>query len=77
LDCVVLAAGVLMLAPLTEGKLEDFKHLLEVNLLSPFEISRAALPALAKTKGSLIFISSVAGKFLVNLLEHKNGAFTL
>lgn len=61
IDILINNAGISM-----EGTVEDispvvFKKVMEVNYLGAVYTSKCALPYLKKTKGSLIFISSVAG----------------
>ena len=42
--------------------MEDFDFDLGINLRSNFIITKAALPHLERTKGNILYISSVAGK---------------
>lgn len=60
LDVLVLNAGVS-----TYGEIEDVEDkalhtVMNVNTMAPYSCSRIALPYLKETKGSLIFISSLA-----------------
>jgi NAD(P)-dependent dehydrogenase (short-subunit alcohol dehydrogenase family) len=62
LDCVVNNAGT---HP-AEGRLdkvtaEEFENLIHMNLTSAYLVSRAALPYLRKTRGSIVNIASMAG----------------
>ena len=61
LDVLVNNAGLTM-----EGKIEDlppdvFKSVMDVNYLGSLYPSKAALPWLKQSQGSIVFISSVAG----------------
>jgi len=62
LDCVVNNAGV---HPdhraIDNFSVQDFRKLLDLNLVSAFELSQLALPHLRKTKGNIINIASLVG----------------
>ncbi|NND31762.1 MAG: SDR family oxidoreductase [Saprospiraceae bacterium] len=63
LDALVNNAGTTRFCPLSnlEGVSEDdFLHLYRVNVLSAFQMSRAAAPHLKKTKGSIVNVSSIS-----------------
>ncbi len=55
-------AGSGTLASVRDTKLEDFQRNMELNLTTNFLLTKHALPHLEKTKGSIVYISSVAGK---------------
>jgi NAD(P)-dependent dehydrogenase (short-subunit alcohol dehydrogenase family) len=59
IDTWIHAAAVMMYAPLEETKPEEFKRMVEVNLLGQVYGAMAALPHIRKNGGSLIHISSV------------------
>lgn len=61
IDCVVNAAGVLIRGSADELSDDDWRDTLAVNLDVPFYLSRAALPHLVKSEGSVVNISSVWG----------------
>ncbi len=61
LDAVVHAAGVVELGPLAESRLDQLEEQLAVNLVAPTELTRALLPALRATRGSVVFLNSGAG----------------
>jgi NADP-dependent 3-hydroxy acid dehydrogenase YdfG len=62
-DILVNAAGVFSLAPLPETTPADFERHLSVNLLAPFLLIRAFLPAmLARGSGHIVTIGSIAGR---------------
>jgi 3-oxoacyl-[acyl-carrier protein] reductase len=63
LDALVNNAGTTRYCPLSdlEGlKKDDFIHLYEVNVLSAFQMSRAAAPHLKKQSGSIVNVSSIS-----------------
>jgi NADP-dependent 3-hydroxy acid dehydrogenase YdfG len=60
-DVVVSNAGLFVLAPVEATSLEDFRATLDVNLVAPFLLARAVLPAMrAARRGHLITIGSIA-----------------
>lgn len=48
-------------APLHEIPSEEFRHVIDVNLVGTFEVCRVLLPALLETGGALVNVASVAG----------------
>ncbi|MDX1507580.1 MAG: SDR family oxidoreductase [Woeseiaceae bacterium] len=61
LDCLVNSAGILLRGDATETSDEDWRDTMTVNLDVPFWLSRAALPYLTESKGSIINIASYWG----------------
>jgi len=61
LDCLVNAAGVLIMGNAEELSDDDWRDTLGINLDVPFYLSRAALPYLIQSTGSIVNISSVWG----------------
>ncbi len=61
LDAVVHSAGVIELGPVADLPLEHLTHQLRVNLVAPTELTRALLPALRSTRGTVVFVNSSAG----------------
>ncbi len=61
LDAVVHSAGVIELGPVADLPLEHLTHQLRVNLVAPTELTRALLPALRATRGTVVFVNSSAG----------------
>jgi len=61
LDCLVNAAGVLLRGSADEITDDDWRDTLAINLDVPFFLSRAALPHLIKSEGSIVNIASVCG----------------
>ncbi|MDE0667808.1 MAG: SDR family NAD(P)-dependent oxidoreductase [bacterium] len=58
LDGLVLAAGVLHRAPLSETSDADWDTLLETNVVAPFLLARACLDALADGGGAVVALAS-------------------
>jgi short-subunit dehydrogenase len=61
LDAVVHAAGIIELGAVGELPLEHLTGQLSVNLVAPTELTRALLPALRATRGTVVFLNSGAG----------------
>jgi NAD(P)-dependent dehydrogenase (short-subunit alcohol dehydrogenase family) len=61
IDCLVNAAGALIRGNSEETSDDDWRDTLAINLDVPFYLSRAALPHLLKSAGSIINIASVWG----------------
>ena len=49
--------------PIDEFSVEDFRSLLDLNVIGMFAACKFALPHLRKTKGNIINLSSLVGKF--------------
>lgn len=61
LDSVVHAAGVVALGTVGELSAGDWRRQLDVNLLTPAELTRVALPALRAARGTVVLVNSGAG----------------
>jgi NAD(P)-dependent dehydrogenase (short-subunit alcohol dehydrogenase family) len=61
IDCVVHCAGVFLVAPIDES-LELLDRQWLVNVRAPFRLTLSALPELRRRGGSVIFLSSLAGR---------------
>ncbi|MFT5166266.1 MAG: short-subunit dehydrogenase [Saprospiraceae bacterium] len=61
IDAVVNNAGISMEGSFDELSPEVFRKVIEINYLGSIYPTKAALPYLKQTKGSIIFIGSVAG----------------
>lgn len=61
IDCLVNSAGVLPRGNAEETTDEDWRDTLAINLDVPFYLSRAAMPSLLKTEGSIVNMSSFWG----------------
>lgn len=62
LDVVVANAGVSMNASFDQAELEVFHRMMAVNYFGSLHMARFARPHLGKSRGSLVFISSIVGK---------------
>ncbi len=58
IDCLVNCAGILLRGDAVEISDDDWRDTMTINLDVPFYLSRAAIPHLQKTQGSIINISS-------------------
>ena len=58
IDCLINNAGILVRADIAETSDEDWRNTMTINLDVPFWLSRAALPHLITTEGSIINIAS-------------------
>ena len=58
IDCLVNNAGIFIRGTVPDTSDEDWRHTMTVNLDVPFFLSRAALPHLLITEGSIINIAS-------------------
>lgn len=61
LDVLVNCAGIGLVGGVAETELSDFQRLFRVNVDGVFLMTRAALPLLVESHGSIINIGSVAG----------------
>ncbi|MER9895270.1 SDR family NAD(P)-dependent oxidoreductase [Mesorhizobium sp. M0119] len=62
LDILVNNAGVMLLSPAAEARLDDWRRMVELNLLALMGVTKAALPHLRAAKGHIVNVSSVAGR---------------
>ena len=58
LDCLVNSAGIIVRANVADTSDEDWRNTMGINLDAPFYLSRAALPHLLLSTGSIINIAS-------------------
>jgi short-subunit dehydrogenase len=61
LDSVVHAAGVVELGPVADLSTSAWAEQLTVNLVAPAALTRVALPALRRARGTVVFVNSGAG----------------
>ncbi|MBI3726274.1 SDR family oxidoreductase [bacterium] len=61
LHVLVNNAGTFLAKPLAEATDAEEAHVFDVNVLSPFAMTRLALPHLVQAKGNVVNISSVVG----------------
>ncbi|MER9213377.1 SDR family NAD(P)-dependent oxidoreductase [Mesorhizobium sp. M0663] len=62
LDILVNNAGVMLLSPAAQAVLDDWRRMVELNLLALMGVTKAALPHLRAAKGHIVNVSSVAGR---------------
>lgn len=69
LDVVISNAGIGQSGSLSEIPLDNVRHLFEVNLFSALAVAQVALKRMmARKRGSIIFVSSVAGRIPIAFL---------
>jgi short-subunit dehydrogenase len=61
LDVLVNNAGIVASGPLASQSDDDWRRMIEVNLLAPMSITRALLPLLGAAKGRVVNIGSMFG----------------
>jgi len=61
LDLLVNSAASFERGPFAERSDEDLRRVLELNLVAPLSLARAAAPALARQRGSIVNILDLAG----------------
>ena len=83
LDILVNNAGVMLLGPFEQSRAEDWRTMVEVNLLGLLYCTHAAVPAMREQGGgTIVNVSSVAGRFaragsgVYNLTKFGVGAFS-
>jgi clavulanate-9-aldehyde reducatase len=62
LDLVVNNAGVMLLGRIEGADTEDWRRMINTNVLGLMYVSHAALPHLLESKGTLVQVSSIAGR---------------
>jgi NAD(P)-dependent dehydrogenase (short-subunit alcohol dehydrogenase family) len=68
LDAIVNNAGVVVSGPMETVSPDDWRKQLEVNVIGQLAVTQAVLPQLRKSRGRIVFISSVNGKISMPLL---------
>ena len=68
LDGLVNNAGVAFIFPLEALPIEEFRRLLEINLIGQVAVTQALLPQLRKSSGRVVFVGSVSGRTAPPLL---------
>jgi NAD(P)-dependent dehydrogenase (short-subunit alcohol dehydrogenase family) len=62
LDAVVNNAGIVVGGPVEALALDDLRHQLEVNLTGQVAVTQIVLPRLRRSRGRVVFVSSVSGR---------------
>ena len=62
LDGLVNNAGIVYMAPLEKLTTQAVREQLEVNVLGPFALTKAFLPALRTAKGRVVNVGSISGR---------------
>ncbi|SFB28604.1 NADP-dependent 3-hydroxy acid dehydrogenase YdfG [Amycolatopsis marina] len=65
LDAVVNNAGIAVGGPVETVALADLRHQLEVNVIGQVAVVQAVLPRLRKSRGRIVFVSSVNGRVAI------------
>ncbi len=68
LDGLVNNAGITIPCPLEALPGEDFRRLLEVNVLGQVAVTQAMLPSLRDAPGRIVFVSSISGRRAIPML---------
>jgi len=61
IDCLVNAAGIIKNGTIETTTVDDWDRVMDINLRSVFQLTQRCVPYLAKTKGNIVNVSSVAG----------------
>ncbi len=61
-DCLINNAGLMQLSPFEQGKVDEWRQMIDVNLTGVLETTHAFLGQLTDGGGDLVNISSVAGR---------------
>lgn len=62
IDVFMNIAGITLEKPLMKANPDDFRNLMETNLLGTFRCARAAIPFLMETKGVLVNVASIIAR---------------
>lgn len=68
LDAVVNNAGIAVGGAIETLRPDDWRKQLEVNVIGQLAVTQAVLPRLRKSRGRVVFISSVNGRFAMPLI---------
>jgi NAD(P)-dependent dehydrogenase (short-subunit alcohol dehydrogenase family) len=73
LEAMVSCVGVWPGAPLETTSLAEVRRTLEINTISPLAVYQAAMPALRRSHGRAVFVSSISGRMALPL----NGSYAM
>ncbi len=65
IDCLINNAGMGISGAIEAHTAEEISTIMDTNLLAPIHLTRLCIPYLRKTKGRVIFVSSVAGEITI------------
>ncbi len=68
LDALVNNAGVAVGGPVETVTPDEWRNILEVNVIGQFAVTKAVLPRLRESRGRVLFISSVNGRIATPML---------
>ena len=68
LDAVVNNAGIAVGGPMETVSPEDWREQLEINVIGQLAVTQAVLPRLRKSRGRVVFISSVNGRLAMSMI---------
>jgi NAD(P)-dependent dehydrogenase (short-subunit alcohol dehydrogenase family) len=68
LDAVVNNAGIVVSGPMETVSPDDWREQLEINVIGQLAVTQAVLPRLRKSRGRVVFISSVNGQLSMPLV---------
>jgi NAD(P)-dependent dehydrogenase (short-subunit alcohol dehydrogenase family) len=68
LDAVVNNAGIVVAGPMETVSPDDWREQLEINVIGQLAVTQAVLPRLRKSRGRVVFISSVNGQLSMPLV---------
>jgi NAD(P)-dependent dehydrogenase (short-subunit alcohol dehydrogenase family) len=68
-DVVIANAGIANAVPAVKEQVSDYRAVVEIDLIAPFALARAAQPAMrSQESGSIVMVASVAGFRSMSLL---------
>jgi len=68
LDAVVNNAGITTAGPIEALTADDLRRVLEINVIGPLAVTRAVLPRLRESRGRVLFVSSISGRFAAPMM---------
>jgi NAD(P)-dependent dehydrogenase (short-subunit alcohol dehydrogenase family) len=68
LDAIVNNAGVVVTGPMETVTPDEWRKQLEINVIGQLAVTQAVLPRLRKSRGRVVFISSVNGRLSMSLI---------
>ena len=68
LDAIVNNAGVVVTGPMETVTPDEWRKQLEINVIGQLAVTKAVLPWLRKSRGRVVFISSVNGRLSMSLI---------